>query len=434
MGILNGSVIVDYFLRGRYNARRPARYNVYVDGELMRYKGMVTENLSRHDAEEAIAHTSITCLMRILSTIEQYLGGKPESVFVYMDGARVTNKVVNRPEFKFDASLIRQTFATFCRDFGMHIRQLDYGESELQMYLQRDTETNLNVFVTDDSDMMAICYGHRPSSIPLRSADHLEPCCRRDDRSHIEIDDANFMYKCEEEIRDSCLWIRCRRRLLAIGLDDCHESIGYSPFVFRTFAALCGTDFTPPLFTESMIRGIMSADSCDREFVNTLGQKVNSIVGALIVMGLRNLGTIKRKEQNDELPCDFEAIETLVGMYVDYVTTGVMSSDPIPRPCMSHACRQYIYLMKNRMDRVYTKSALRVWAANITLAEACENLERQLTLPSVDRLPSPPPAPKKQQPRRRRRSSPIEVDRLCVRKRLVCDLYDKLNNNNNDGV
>lgn len=422
MGILNGSVIVDYFLRGRYNARRPTRYNVYVDGELMRYKGMVTENLSRHDAEEAIAHTSITYLMRVLSTIEQYLGGKPEAIVVYMDGARVTNKVVNRPEFKFDASLIRQTFATFCRDFGMQIRQLDYGESELQMYLQRDTETNLNVFVTDDSDMMAICYGHRPSV--AYELDGVEPCAPDHD---MEIDDANFAYnKCDDEVevRDSCLWIRCRRRLLAIGLDDCHESIGYSPFVFRTFAALCGTDFTPPLFTESMIRGIMSADFCDREFVNSLEKKVNVIVGALIVIAVRNLGTIKRKEQNDDSPFDFDAIPRLVGMYVDYVTTGVMSSDPIPRPCMSHACRQYIYLMKNRMDRVYTKSALRVWASNIALGDACENLERQLTLPSVERLPSPPPAPKK-----RRRSSPIEVENLCVRKRLVRtkNLYDELN-------
>lgn len=424
MGILNGSVIVDYFLRGRYNARRPIRYNVYVDGELMRYKGMITENLSRHDAEEAIAHTSINHLMRILSTIEQRFGGKPESIFVYMDGARVTNKVVNRPEFKFDASLIRRTFATFCRDFGMHIRQLDYGESELQMYLQRDIEANLNVFVTDDSDMMSICYGHRPS--PLSSlTDAVELCVPNDTTEGIE--DANFTYKSrndEEEIRDSCLWIRCRRRLLAIGLDDCQDSIGYSPFVFRTFAALCGTDFTPPLFTESMIRGVMSADSRDREFVNSLGTKVNSIVGALIVVAVRNMGTIKRKEQSDDVPCDYDAIERLVSMYVDYVTTGVMSSDPIPRPCMSHACRQYIYLMKNRMDRVYTKTALRSWATNIALVDACENLERQLSLPSVDRLPSPPPAPKK-----RRLSSPIAVSNLCVRKRLVStkNLYDRLN-------
>lgn len=385
----------------------------------MRYKGMVTENLSRHDAEEAIAHTSMTYLMRILSTIEQYFGGKPESIFVYLDGARVTNKVVNRPEFKFDASLIRQTFATFCRDYGMHIRQLDYGESELQMYLQRDTKSNLNVFVTDDSDMMAICYGHCPS---ISFEANLEPCKPQD----IELDDANFLYDHEQtdEIQDSCLWLRCRRRLLAIGLDNCHESIGYSPFVFRTFAALCGTDFTPPLFTESMVRGIMSADTDDRQFVNTLGTKVNLIVGALIIIAVRNLGTIKRKEQSDDLLCDFDAIPTLVGMYVDYVTTGVMSSDPIPRPCMSHACRQYIYLMKNRMDRVYTKSALRTWATNITLAEACENLERQLTLPAVERLPSPPPAPKK-----RRRSTSIDVENLCVRKRLVRtkNLFDKLN-------
>lgn len=425
MGILNGSVIVDYFLRGRYNARRPIRYNVYVDGELMRYKGMITENLSRHDAEEAIAHTSISHLMRILSTIEQRFGGKPESIFVYMDGARVTNKVVNRPEFKFDASLIRQTFATFCRDFGMHIRQLDYGESELQMYLQRDIEADLNVFVTDDSDMMSICYGHRPSA--SSSLTDVVELCTPDDTTE-GLEDANFTYKSrndEEEIRDSCLWIRCRRRLLAIGLDDCQDSIGYSPFVFRTFAALCGTDFTPPLFTESMIRGIMSTDSRDREFINGLGTKVNSIVGALIVVAVRNMGTIKRKEQNDDVPCDFDAIERLVSMYVDYVTTGVMSSDPIPRPCMSHACRQYIYLMKNRMDRVYTKTALRLWATNIALVDACENLERQLSLPSVDRLPSPPPAPKK-----RRRSSPIAVSSdLCVRKRLVStkNLYDRLN-------
>lgn len=366
MGILNGSRIMINFKTGLYKFD-PENYNIYVDGELIRYKGMIEENLSKHDAEEAIALASFQYLTRLIKSIELLLKRRANQVTVYLDGSRVTNKVVNRPEFKFDAGLIRRIFAIFCTENNMKIINLNHGESELQMYLKRDKNIDLNVFVTNDSDMLSICYGHT-STIDGVVCENIEKYTIEkivDNLRCCAIEDDNFRYLPGLHVKDSCLWINCGKKIVAYGFDNTKINISYKPHIFRTFVALCGTDFTPSMLTETLINGVMKACKKDIEYINCLDD-INEIAACLLVIGIKGGGTIKRKEDYSKATFNYTEIPTMVNMYIDYISTGRMSEDLIPRPQMSYACRHYLYAMKGQDDN-FTKKALYIWSCGVEL-------------------------------------------------------------------
>lgn len=383
MGIMNGARSIIAQLPAGLYVRRPSEaYNIYVDGELIRYKGMIAENLTKSDAEMAIARTSYLYIQRLLKAVERHLGRRANRTIVYMDGARVANKVSDRPEFLFDASLIRSAFSAYCIDNGLEVRHLDYGESELQMYLMRDITSELNVLITADSDVLAIAYHHRARRVK-RDGDasgDLSPSASTTSCSiEDSITDRNAAYPSNEEVMDSCLWVNCSSNGTAFyGMDELQDRMGYSPFAFRVFLALCGTDFTPQLFTDSMIDGVMNASTRDREFVNALTD-VNETAAILVLLGLRGNGTIKRKESYDYetltsqgLILWLEDTDKLVRNYITYIETGRMGAESVRRPKMSIISRFYLFAMRNGVD-IYVRKNIQTWAKRETLDRALEN-------------------------------------------------------------
>lgn len=381
MGIRNGAPnILKCIKRGLYH-RSAKNYTIYVDGEFMRYKGMIDNNMAKADAEAAIAQTSFEYLRRIVNDIEELLGKRAKLIKVFMDGERVSNKTTKRSEFYFDSGLIRVMFKRLCAcQQNFAVKELKYGESELQMYLTRDQSNDLNVFLTNDSDMISICYGHTPKvSENYDRRQHTQHQVKLLEKS---IADDNNEYVKDFDVLDSCVWINCGREVRAIGFDFITERVIYTPRIFRTFVAFCQTDFTENLFPESMINGILHASDEDKQFINGLTD-INAIAAALQVLGIRGGGSIKRDRKLAFTKFDPTAIELAVLMYIQYISTGSMPNCNIPSNDMSYACRQYLYAMR-RQDTCFTLKALREWAKSISLSEAIDNLNTFIDDPMTD--------------------------------------------------
>lgn len=275
MGIENGAnEIISLFEKGLY-AKRPTRYEISIDGELVLYKGMTQENLSRRNAEEHIAVDSYNYLVNMCLKIERMILQQQQQqqprritpqhrIVVYMDSVseRVMNKKIRSHQLaSLDSHLMRNLFITMCERNGhIFVEQLGKGgESELQMYLLRDQTCPLNIFVTNDSDFISIAYNHQPKTAkPLMLRDILP--IEATDASG-EILDSNNSYEDCSKIVDSCLWIKCcgsKSAMRAYGLDYNVRLVDFSTSTFRLLVALCGTDFTTNILTTSMIRNIVS--------------------------------------------------------------------------------------------------------------------------------------------------------------------------------
>lgn len=440
MGLLNANRIVERFQRGVYN-RRPTSYVISVDGELIRYKGMVSSNMTRHDAEEAVAHTSYAYLVHVVLSIERYMDRRAREVVVFMDGARVANKTTSRPECSLDVSLIRTTFTRLCAEHGYRVHALAHGESELQMYLTRDRTVSLNILLTRDSDMIPICYDHQPAyycattgarlttyeACPLAStatdqrmrdgrerSDGAEEVDDDDDdddttfgvRSRrvsagggdytrcARIVDLNSTYGEDVSVVDSCAWFVCGsscKPMLVIGFDACARRIGYSDVVFRAFTAMCGTDFTAPMLTPSMFTGFFSAaDEDEKNLINGLTEPVK-VVASIIYLGLKGGGVLKRgggknvgmSGERRLSSIDVSAVNGMVSIYYEYVRTGVMAAKRIPTFDSVSAVHRLVYAMRANVTDGFgadrpVKRQLVNWANSVPLHRCLENLETHL--------------------------------------------------------
>jgi hypothetical protein len=400
MGIKNRNGIMDKIGGiGTYHKKAP-NYTIYVDGELIRYKGMVSVNLSKHCCEEPIAATSFEFLKNTLQKIQlKMLNKQWDSVVVYMDGARVQNKVYRaHPELNFDASLVRKLFKEMCiHTGGYEVIELQYGESELQMYLQRDKLNPLNIFVTSDSDMISICYDHKVKIFPIDKPQEeiLNELENNDESNCIPIADIvdftvkenvlnyfdkkgiydyNDYYDTRRyNVYDSCAWYHCgSNQTKIIGFDTVCAKLQYEPHVFRTFLANCGTDFTEHLFTNSMIDGILSGVTYDeRKYINKLDNSCE-ISAALLFLAIRGKGVILRNKNNGK-PFDLHGFKKSIDMYKEYIKTGKMCKDIIPHPNLPLLCRHFIYAMKAGNDETFVQKALQQWSKRISLEEAIEN-------------------------------------------------------------
>lgn len=446
MGIATGGQMVrSYFRRGLYkrNFKENCRntggddgYFIYVDGELIRHKGMIAQNLVQTHPEEAIAHTSFKYLNNLVSSVERHLKRSPKQVIVYLDGKRVRNKITNRPEFSYDSGLIRNVFKLLCVEVGFVIKELEYGESELMMYLERDRNSELNVFVTADTDMLSILYDHRPtlaiigkngeetnSSLSSTSATRRRlPCgffgecetttrrrrfnddasrrngdddnvCDHRNRSSdffVEISDENYDYE-EDAVRkyvieegegsncrivDSCLWI-CGQinGHIAVGMDFSSDRLSYNANVFRAFAALNGTDFTVAMCTPTMMHGFFEADSEDVECINSLTDW-NEIAAACLFLGVKSGGTLKLLKNQDQPPFRHREVDVMLKIYDSYVSTGRMSERETTRPNMSLASRHYLFALFGGVTSNFVKKSVIQLASGIKLYEAIENFRR----------------------------------------------------------
>lgn len=440
MGVLNANRIVEQFQRGLYN-RKPTSYVISVDGELIRYKGMVSSNMTRHDAEEAVAQTSYAYLVHAVLTIEKYMDRKAREVVVFMDGARVANKTTARPECSLDVSLIRKTFTRLCAEHGYRVHALTHGESELQMYLKRDRSVDLNILFTRDSDMIPICYDHMPSyytGTTLVNYDDLQrrglvatttttdtTATTQSDEAQDDDDDTTFGVRCQGgggdytncagivdlnstygddvTVVDSCAWFVCGsscKPMQVIGFDACAPRTGYSDVVFRTFTAMCGTDFTTPMLTPSMFTGFFSAaDESEKRLINALTEPIK-VVASIVYLGLKGGGVLKRSggktigkrdDRERHQRVDVSAVTEMVSMYYAYVRTGVMAGKRMPKFDSVTAVKRLVHSMRvgvddrsgaDTSDRLVKRQLIN-WANNVPLVQCLQNLQTHLDDPVV---------------------------------------------------
>lgn len=393
MGILNGNVIVGTFKRGLYN-RTPQSYEVYVDGELMRYKGMTSDNLSRHDAEHGVANSSFMYLCRLINQLEAHLGKKPYQVTVYMDGKRVTNKLSHVTDFQLDASLIRNLFIRLCIEAGMFVNHLEYGESELQMHMKHNCERPLTVYITCDTDLMSILYGHKPL-IDGKRVDFRRCSTNNDDDDdqatqvnlgecpyimindkHDIFQDSNLIYGEGVEVKDSIVWLNCVKDVIIMyGMDNTLANNHLSPVAFRSFMALCGTDFTPPAFPTSLINALLKINRHDADIINSLTDYFD-IFAALIIVGYKNGGSLKQKKKPASTNISRELVVMMLKYYIDYVSTGIMTDASIPQPPMPWLTRYIVWCAKS--GRVFkTKRAQVEYMTKTSINELLHNVSEK---------------------------------------------------------
>lgn len=380
MGVKCGHLFVDLIKFGKYN-KDAKKFVIYVDGENIRYRGMISSNLTTHNVEEAIALTSFEYLKNCVRKIELLLGKLSEDVIVYMDGKRVSNKTANRAVFKYDATLIREIFKGICAKHGYSVIDLRHGESELQMYLQRKKDMDLNVFLTNDTDMIPICYNHMPT---ISWTDDDINCAI--DVNESGITNFNSSYR----IVDSCLWINCgTKEIIAVGMDNVKQKLRFNVTVFRILIAACGTDFTESLLTESMVTSILQMSDSEVEFINnlthnatTLDSCIHEVLCCFLLHALRFGATIKRegKKSKNDLNVSIDNMKKSVSMYIDYVTSGSMTSDEIPRQNMSVIMRKYLHAMKGEYDlNNLEKKALMKWSNEIKFEDAISNMRNHIS-------------------------------------------------------
>lgn len=398
MGIKNGAQeFIKAIQFGIYN-RHATVYDINVDGENLQYKGYVESNLFQANAEAAIAATAHEYLATTIRSIELYLGEKPRKVNIYMDGERVKNKETRANHtYDFDRRQIRTFFMHHCMKSNWTI--LQSGESELHMYLSRDKSVNLNVFISNDSDMISICYGH-------------EPICRTDilnietqdfSTANDDITDFNRVYARQstdeqdaadgavkkpvqntaEFVHDSCLWVNTNKQALTfVGFDYIADKLQYSPQIFRVMIALCGTDFTTGVLTNTQIKSLLSLGHENiNQYTEAIGMStptavINKIVVALLVLSFREGGVVNRTtyEATDEF--DVEKFADSIRIYCEYVNTGQMLGNVVHQNC-GLVVQHYLYAMQNQMSGIKGK-ALKTWARNIGIDEAIINCTHYL--------------------------------------------------------
>lgn len=269
MGIQNGAALLSEALPlGLYN-RRAAACHLYVDGEYFRYKGVLPTARDEHH----IADVGFLFLQRRIDRILQHLHLPTRSpVTVFMDGARVEGKK-SRPagQTLFNAAYVRLFFGKMCADAGMTVMWLEQGEAELQMYLARDRQCPLNVFLTNDSDMLAICYAHTPTEASASAvAPAVAPATEHWSNpgggsgdgcgESIVVADQNQTYPAAvaPSVRDSCVWAKVESGpIVLLGFDRLADRFGFDPVPFRAMAYACGTDYSNALLTNSMVQRIM---------------------------------------------------------------------------------------------------------------------------------------------------------------------------------
>lgn len=414
MDTTNRSAIIEHFFNGLYKRSRCERSNLYVDGELVRFEGMTDQNTTRRNAEECIAREAVKYLKTRVERLIEYFEMPFDNIFVYMDGARVDNKESRTCNTDVDVGLIREIFKENCQRESYLVVQLEYGKSELQMYLQRDVTTNRNVFLTKDSDMLSILYGHRPRlNVPIDIGDVLIRTREYDTendhgkdalRKNRRITDLNDDYKDGIEVYDSCVWAECDTNVTPmrlIGFDDTKNRLRFSKLVFSAFCAMHGTDFNDSLLTTTMVNGFFACirddelkrvnsyrldvvDCSDRD-ADTARDQVFEIVVLLLLSGLRNRGVIKKHNKTyesnklrnlDHLKDDFYDI---VRTYYMYITYGVMLPIRIPTlKNIAHNCiKTIVHLCRDGVRANYENptvfASVYRWSLKTSLNECIRN-------------------------------------------------------------
>lgn len=412
MGILNGNKICRKFSPGLYNSIVNSQtdnslplsneseslvYEIIIDGEYTWHTGLIAENLTHNNASMMIVNTAMVYQNnRMIAPIVAHQKCLPKRVIVYMDGARINNKC-NRPEgFSFNVGVIRNLYIQMCLAEGYEVRTLDRGESELQMYLRRDQNINLSIFVTSDTDFLSIVYGHEPlingkrhkvmdfSEIVMQ---HDVYCVGKHDSHNsatTELIDTNFVYCKPSEVKDSVAWLNITRDMfLLLGMDNTFCHLNLNTMVFRTFVALCGTDFTNHILTASMIERLIADNDglkANSEYLNSLTDEFEILI-AILILAYKLKGTPVRKQKcTDFTLVNRNVITFNLKSYNDYIECGKMTTQTIVRSPMGWVARYIFWLAADK--RTLTAKKLREHLFKIELPELVEKIYSEYNKPN----------------------------------------------------
>lgn len=392
MGIKHGSVeLVTAIEHGLYN-RHAKVFDINVDGENLQYKGCVSSVTCQANAEALIASTAHEYLSKTIVSIEQWLGGNARNINIYMDGQRVENKD-SRTKLTFDVRAIRAFFAYHCHQSNWTV--IENGESELQMYLRRDRSVNLNVFVTNDTDMISICYGHEPLSTSSILNIESQDLMMTNGCTSANICDLNRIYSNDIEtvpassnvntahhVYDSCLWVNTKcQQLKLIGFDYVADKLNYDVQIFRVMIAMCGTDFTPGILTNTQIRALLlpSHENINR-YTAAVGlsgasRPIHDIVVALLALSFRGGGLVNRAKYKADETVNLEKFIDAIRIYCHYVNTGCMVGTTERQNC-GLVVRHYVYAMMAQQQAEFKTKSMRDWFTKSSIAIAINNFHR----------------------------------------------------------
>lgn len=323
-----------------------------------------------------------------------------------MNGKRPDNKTIRTYNSSLDDHETRNYFKHMCADNGYRIVQLEAGENELQMYKTCEMHSSLNVFLTRDSDMLSILYGHRPSIVFRHDTNRPYTNFTTDSTpvtNQSNIVDTNDTYDTLLDCRifDSCAWAICdlykngiRTNITMLGFDFSAERFGYNTLVWRAYCALCGTDFTRAQLTTSMLTSaIQNMRAEERDLINTRNDELEThqlleIVVAFFLAASRS-GSLKKATRPLDVNVDSfykwtEKLTTTIRLYYTYITCGVMPHKEIPQIDDPYNCFMNImYACRGKRTQAFEKKALKQGSQRVNLDTCLENLRHYCTASSI---------------------------------------------------
>lgn len=406
MGITKGSFFYKLLEQGLYQ-KKPKTVRIHVDGENIWYKGCISESMNAVNVESEIANTAHMYLVSLKLEIEQLLGLKnidPENVFIWMDGTRNIYKENREYSLKIDKRVVRNEFTNLLKCYGYQIKNLKEGESELIMYHDRnknfpknvdtydylrekleEVEIDLNVFVTNDSDMFSICYNHRPKTSEPFEAISLVPT---DSITHLRFIDSNFTYPDYLKVTDSCVWISTNpHNVKVIGFDFCQDRLNLNPIPFQILTIMCGNDYyrnhmLSNTSIESIIDFLITKSNQTYEFlqfINNLDDYIEICVMFLFIAIYKNSSLVKM-DKNDLLNIDLKNVYFIISRYINYVESKSMY---LYSPQETKASSVVKFLILNMMNETNcikfpTLKVRTQWAKNKSFTSVLDDFKKSI--------------------------------------------------------
>lgn len=401
-------IMMEKLKYGLFN-HNPCNYAIHIDGNIMLRKsyGITNPGLSyrprvypRHrlfseERCDKFAKDAFLYIEEMVAAIEAMFHPKrAHTKIIHFEPPRA-----DLPEYGFFRKL--DTFFKLhlvCESEWMIER--DSWEDMVNVYNHRNKSYDLNIFVTNNKDMMMVTYNHIPrvdcSSTNTHliewGEDHL--CVVKKDLplsvaqqpiiKH-QIHNFNYGYDSGLTVSDSCLWINPSWETFAIGCDYNKNHLGFSRIAFRIFGAICGTFMTQTMLSESMIRGILNLRGIDLALLNEQTE-ILPIVALLLVIGLRHKGIVKAMDGSDlvmllEIKCWLKHMNR----YMEYLETGVIYFDSTSKKCKNNMLKLTVCILRT-MDfkgSIYKKSEVKKWCKSLDLREALSKLPNEANIDSV---------------------------------------------------
>lgn len=375
MGIQNFNLLFPKTKHG-YGNINPKTCGIYVDGEFMRYRGYVSNNLTSDNAEVNCANTAFYRLEKVLTEIFDLFPNAIKTVVIYFDGKRPETKVIRQNAFNIDQKTERDLFKGFCSK-KYEIKQLDTGESEKMMFFERNMENDANIFVTGDSDILSIAYSDK-------MLDETEPTFFE---GQILANLDNTITVRNNPVKDSIMWYRVMENCALYGLDFiCHE-YGLKKLPMTVLIGMQQTDYTNGLFTKSMLASTCKVLTMEPKLVEEINKmdKIMDIMGAFYYVCVQSNFTFKKSNEVGG-SCDYMDAVNTVNSYVSYIVNKIPEEFMVFTKCNCYTIG-VIFLSALSGFRVLDFVKAKKYLSILPLDESIVRLNENIKYINVENVP-----------------------------------------------